>query len=439
MDRTASLSGIMRITAAFLVLLATFWSALGRAADAGGTAVTVSLDTAAAPAAAANPPDARLARVSAWITERAPACPPDAVVAAAQQFLEELQGRHPEQLDRLLGADFSIREVEPALLRQVAAQLKGPQWAGLREQLARRRIEAMLAASGESPAEADMLVAKIKETADYQYRRLVEGRIEDDDLASLLKGTRQGNAASPALVPEKPKALTAAEVMSEFARHNQVGSAADRLRAYMIEGRLRTAAGEDQRLLLFKMRPDRFRLVVQAGGSTRLILAGAGGRFWQQVPGHAAQAVNREAMGVRRYLGEYVDPLFGADGYTYEKVADGSPGNERIHRIAVRRPDGSGYVALVDRETFHEVGREEPDGSSERYSDFRNVGGVTFAFREEQVDREGRRGVLELTRVTPNPGLVGAFFEPPISDDQAYFVFERLAASGGPAPQPGAR
>ena len=429
----------MRLLPALLVLLAVGWLTPAPAAETDGPAVRVSLDPAGAPAAAANSPDARLARVSAWITERAPACPPDAVVAAAQQFLEELQGRHPEQLDRLLGADFPVREVEPALLRQIAAQLPGPKWTELREQLARRRVEATLAAGGESPASADALVAKIRETADFQYRRLLDGRIEDDDLAVLLRKVRQGDVAARPAVPERPKALSVAEILSEFARHNQVGSAVDRLHAYAIEGRLRTASGTEQQLLLFKMRPDRFRLVVRVDGITRLIVAGANGHYWQQAPGRGTESLSADAMGVRRYMGEYLDPLFGAEGYTFEKLADGAAGNEHFLRIAVRRPDGSGYVARVDPATFRETGREEPDGTVERYADYRDVGGVTFAFREEQVDATGRRGVLELTRVTPNPGLVDAFFAAPAPDDQSYFAFERLLAAGSRAPAPNGR
>ena len=75
-----------------------------------------------------------------------------------------------------------------------------------------------------------------------------------------------------------PKVLTAAEIVSEFARRNQDGSALQRLEALTIEGRIRTAAGEEQQLFLYKMRPDRFRLVVRAGGTTRFILAFDGRR-----------------------------------------------------------------------------------------------------------------------------------------------------------------
>ncbi len=411
------------------------FSACGWAAEATAPApiVTVTLDAPGAPAPAAKPSDARLARVSGWITERAPGCPPEVAIAAAQRFLEELEERHPEQLDRLLAADFPIREVESPLLRQVAAQLAGPKWASLREELARRRIETVRGTGEPGGPDAASLMARIKETSAVQHRRLLEGRLEDDDLALVLRKARQKGSAPAGRAPAAPKVLTAAEIVSEFARHNLDGSALERLQAYVVEGRLRTATGEEQHLLLFKMRPDRFRLVVLVDGATRFIMGGDGRRFWQQQPGQPPQAVAPEVIGLRRYLGEFVDPLLVAEDNHYELLGGGAAGPQKPYRIAVRRADGSGYVAQIDQATFREIGREEADGASARYSDFREIAGVTFAFREEAVDREGRTGVLELTRITPNPGLVQELFRPPAPDDQSYFAFERLLAKTSPA------
>lgn len=368
--------------------------------------------------------------MTGWIRERAPDCPPDLVVSVAQRFLEELQERHPEQLDHLLVEDFQVREVESALFRQIGSQLVGASWAPQREELARRRVEAMLVQEGSAAAaaaaDATSLMAKIKATSQVQSRRLLEGRMDEDDLARLLKKTRGNDTARAATTPEQAKVLTAAAIVSEFTRHNQVGSALQRLRAYTVEGRLKTAAGEEQRLLLFKMRPDRFRLAVLIDGTTRFIVAGDGQRFWQQAPGQPPQVVPTEKIGTRRYLGEFFDPLFSEEGVSFERLADGTSGGQKFYRLAVRRSDGSSYVAQIDMETFQENGREEADGGNTRYSDFRQVAGLTIAFREEATDKEGRKGVLELIRVTPNPGLIQDLFEPEAQGEQTYFAIEQL-------------
>jgi hypothetical protein len=249
--------------------------------------------------------------------------------------------------------------------------------------------------------------------------------MEEDDLARLLKKTRAGDSARKAPVSEQARVLTAADIVSEFSRRNQNGAALQRWRAYTVEARLKTSSGQEQRLLLFRMRPDQFRLAVVEDGSTRLVVAGDGREYWQQVPGRPPEILTRERIGTRRYMGEFINPLFSEEGFAFERLADGASGAQKVYRIAVRRADGSTYVSQIDMDGFFETGREE-GGRSTRYSDFRQIAGVTFAFREEATDSEGRKGTLELIRVTPNPGLIQDFFKPEAQGGQSYFAVEQL-------------
>jgi hypothetical protein len=426
--RTNILSVVLAVAAISVV----GWVAGADTKTEGQGTEALSLEGATVGPDAAKTGETRLARVTEWIRERVPGCPPEIMVSIAQGFLEDLQESNPDQLDRLLAPDFPVREVEPALLRQAAGHLKGPKWADLREEFSRRRIEAALMQEGLTPkaaaADAAALMAKIKNASQIQHRRLLEGRIEDDELTRLLNTVRGGDSVHPKATQVEPKALTAAEIVSDFARHNQVGGALQRLRAYTIEAKLKPAVGEEQHLMLFKMRPDRFRLAVLVDGDTRLIVAGDGTRFWQQAPGGTPQIIVAEKMGTKRYLGEFIDPLFAEEGFSYERLADGSSGGRKLYRIAVRRSDGSSFVAQIDMDSFRQVGREDTDGSNTAYSDFRQVAGLTVAFREEATDREGRKGVLELVRMSPNPGLIQDFFEPALQGGQSYFSVERLLA-----------
>ena len=383
---------------------------------------------------------AQLAAVQSWIKQKAPECPLNVSATVADLFLDDLQRRDPTKMEQLLSPDFPWSTFESMLLRQVGAKLTGASQGSAREEIARRRVGTLLATEGREPkaalGEAAGLLAKIKDASPAQYRRVVEGRMEDDDLQLMLKKVGESGAAPKAVVAAKPKVLTAADIVAEFSRRNQVGAAQQHLHAYVVEGRIKTAAGEEQELLLFKMRPDRFRVMIRKGGATRYILAGDGDRFWQQVPGQAPQPVPATALGQRRYLAEFADPLFADEGYTFERLEDGAAAGKKFHRIAVRRTDGTSYVAHVDGETFRETGRENEDHSVASYADFREVGGITYAFREEITDSTGRKGEFVVTRIAPNPGLIQALFTPPTRPELGYLQLEGFLTPASNAPAP---
>jgi hypothetical protein len=376
--------------------------------------------------------DAQLARVSGWMRELAPSCPPAVLASAAQHFLEELQWRQPDSLERLLTDSISARDFASMLLRHLAVQLTAAPQAALREELARQRVLVLLAQGNSAPAPtpqaAGALIEKLKDISQVYYHRLLEGRIEDEDLVPLLTEASQAGTASAPLAPAKPKVLTAADILAEFLRHNQKDQALDHLRAYTVDGTLTGFGGQTERLLLFKLRPDRFRLHVMVGDGTRYILSADGTQFWQQVPGGKAQAVSRQSLGLHAYLAEFINPLFGEmENYTFDRIEDGTLDSRKIYRIAVLRADGSHYVADIDAENFHEVGEDHPGDIHVRYSDFREVAGLTVAFREETSDAKGRGDVFVMKQFTANPGLVQEFFETR-PNDLNYFAFEHLAA-----------
>ena len=369
--------------------------------------------------------------VRAWISRSVPECPPEVATAAAEQFLGELESNHPQELDLLLSAGFPTRDFKSALLRRVGAQLTGESLGTLRGTVAERRISALLAAEepGTPAVPGAALLGKVRDLSDTQYRRLLEGRMDDDDLEVVLKKVRQPAGTRAGAEPAKPRQLTAQDIVAEFARRNLEGSAIHRLQAYVIEALLTTTTGEEQQLLLFKMRPDRFRLMMLKNGRTVYILGASGDRFWQQTPGRPAQVASAKSMGARRYMAEFIDPLFAEEGYAYERIADGQLAGKPTYRLTVKRDDGSKYVTVIDPETFREIAREDEDKSVSRYSDYRSVAGITLAFREEITDAQGRHGSLVLTRITPNAGLIEAFFEPPPAQAMDYFEIERVLAS----------
>lgn len=376
---------------------------------------------------------AQLEIVQRWIREEVPGCPPENAAQAAQRFLEVVQQRDPARVEQIMTPDFPRRAYQSTLLRFVGAQLGGAANTALREEVARRRLivlQAQDAGSGAISAtaaqDAATLLTKIRDLSEVFHRRLVEGRTEDDDVRLLLRKVRQAETGGKREEVLAPKVLSAAEIVSAFARQNQEGSAVSRLRSYAIEGRMRSPAGEEQTVFLFRLRPDRFRLAIAADGNTKHVLAFDGRRHWQQAPGRAAGIVPAEAMGQRRHLAEFIDPMFGEAGAKFERLSDGVAQGRPVFRIAVQRSDASRYVAQIDHETYRQVGRENEDKSVASYSDFREVAGVTIAFREEVTDPEGRKSVLELTRLTANPGLIQALFDAPTPSQLDLFALERM-------------
>jgi outer membrane lipoprotein-sorting protein len=245
---------------------------------------------------------------------------------------------------------------------------------------------------------------------------------------------RDAAAKAPVAAPAA-KVLTAADIVSAFARENQEGAALQRLRGYTLEGTIESAPGESRRVVLHRLRPDRFRFSLLAEGATSFVTAFDGTRYWQQSAGRAAQSVTREAVGRGRYLGEFVDPLFGEGGASFTRLEDGAEAGRPFYRIEVRRSDSSRYVSRIQPETFRQIGQENEDGSVARYSDHREVGGLWIAFREEVTEKDGSKRTFAVNRVTPNPGLIQALFEVPAPSAWNLHALERvfpaLAKEGG--------
>lgn len=383
------------------------------------------------------PKDARFARVRTWIDTLVSACPSEAANAAAKAFLEDLMERSgTTQIDQLLASAEPPRDIQSALLREIAANLSGTAEDGLRKSIARQRIQLVieknhLPLTSDSKG-ADTLLERIGRLSEARLRSLLEGRMEDDDLVFYLKRTGDVNTQAPSRLAGSGE-LTAKEIVAEFGRRNQNGTMMQRLQSYVIESRLKTAAGQEQRIFLFKLRPEFFRLAVFEGKDLLFIEAGNGTRFWMQQPGAQLKRLTKEKIGPRRYYSEFVDPLLDPDSYAFERLPDGAEGDIVYYRLRISRPDGSAYIARIDRKSYRQIANEQNDGTVIRYSDFREVGGLTLPFREEIADREGRKGTLETLRVTPNPCLIREFFEAPGQDEQGYLEIERLLAQAKPA------
>jgi hypothetical protein len=371
--------------------------------------------------------------------ERAPECPPDIAGIVATQFMDDLQTNHPASFEQLMSPKFPSNEFESTLLRDIASHLNGPSWTALKERLAVRRVR-FLVGKGDfdgasHPEDPAAIVARIRTSSDIHYRRLLDGKIEDDDLSFFIKKGEPGNEASRTVEDHMQRPVTADDIISDFSRRNQDGASLRRIQAYVIEGDVESQSNRTVHLLMFKLRPDFVRVVVMKDGLSRSVIAGHGGAYWRQAPGGITEDLGKAASAEMDNIGEFADPLFAEEAYLFSRLPDGAGASGTFFRIGVKRPNGSGFVAHIDPATLHEIGREEENGATSVNSDFRNIAGVTIAFHQESTDAKGIKTVFQISRFTPNSGVTQVMFSQPGPRDQGYFEIERLlAASDSPKP-----
>lgn len=376
------------------------------------------VDDAAAAQTAAQP----FSLVLAWLARNAPECPPAAAPEVAAKFVEQLSLLYPGETAQ---SDAALQRFEPLLWQTLAVCLHGSAYDNQRQLFALRRVRALAQRTTAGPERAEAAVTRLKKESPAAYRRLAEGRMEDEEIARLPGLAPERDQARSAAAAAAPKVLSAQEIAGEFARRNQVGAAAARLQSYRMEARLRNPDGSEQVVHLFKLRPDRFRMDLWSGRGEAVTVAFDGTRYWRQI-GTKVEPVDPAALGSLQHANEFLDPLFGAEGVQFTRLEDQVIGGRKCHALRVQRRDGSAYVAFLDQENYHELGRDNPDGTRIRYSDFRDLAGVTVAYHEAILRPGGQSASVEIRQATANADLIGIFFQTPAADRFDLAPLERM-------------
>ena len=369
-------------------------------------------------------------QLTTWINTQIPQVPAERDREIAKAFLTRVADRRPDLAEALRAGRTDINPFASELLRESAATLSAPEYAALREQLARRRVGIILKTNQEdaSDAAANSAIERLNTVSSVYKRKLVEGKVDDDDLWLLLKRIR-GHDTEKQAKAAVPHELTAAEIVDEYARRNQTGAAAQKLQAYSMQATLRTATGTTQKLTIFRMRPDLLRLVVSASDSTELVLIENGGQYWQEAKGQPTIAIPTKDIGSRKYLAEFLNPLFAQENYTFQRIEDEKIGDQKIYRLKVTRHDGSEYISCINAESFREVAHEKDNGLKIELNDFRDLGGVTVAYHETITSELGQQSQLQVERATANPGLIADLFQPNRAKTQEYYSLEAAFAA----------
>lgn len=375
------------------------------------------------------------ALVNGWLLENVPECPAAVIPEIAAKFIEQLSLQHPGDADRLVHGEVTLQPFESQLWQVTAVRLAGPAYEAARDNFALRRVTAVAAAEwGQNEAKhAAAALARLQNDAPANYRRLRDGRMDDEEVLRLpgLNPAREAERRQNAAAATQPKAMTAQEIAGEYSRRHQQGAAAAKLRAYVAEATLRGADGVKQTVTIFKLRPDSFRLHLQAPGQPAQVLAFDGARYWRQ-QGPKVETLDPAALGSLRYLNEFLDPLLEPETHQFERLEDGTFEGRACYRLRVQRADASRYVAVLDQENYHQVAREDASGAVTRYSDFRDFAGLTFAHREEMKGTDGAALTFEIRRLVANPGLISAFFAAPTAEQLDLGPLEQVLAKANP-------
>jgi hypothetical protein len=171
-----------------------------------------------------------------------------------------------------------------------------------------------------------------------------------------------------------------------------------------------------------------FKVVGDPGDPRSTFREGYDGNAWEWYgsQGFVVRTVGAANAALRHNLdpeGPFVE--YRAKGSTIERVPDMDVGGRPAYALRLTLLDGAASLVLIDRETFlitasrksmpvHAFG--DPVTSEERYSDYRAVDGIMFAFRYTETElATGREmssmhwGTIEVNRDLPRE-----WFSPPV-------------------------
>ncbi|MDX2187246.1 MAG: hypothetical protein SFV32_09960 [Opitutaceae bacterium] len=344
-------------------------------------------------------------------------------MTAAARFLGELYASNPSLSRATNLADLALGQRKSALLKALARESKASGAEASLDGLATARVQAILEAAALSPStqeEASRVLGEIRLTSSVYHRRLREGRMEDEDLLSMVRRIKNGRQERS--VGAAAREDSAASLLSEFSRNNQQGAAVARLRTYVVDCELKTSSGVNQRLVIARQRPDRFRLHVYEGGTLQMVLAGDRDRLERWTRGTSVAKFPQNDPGAAEFLVTFIEPLLEPEQFTVKKEGEEKvAGTEAVKLSLVDGRDGRRSTVWVDKADFRLLKRVNHEGTTMMYSDFRDEGGVRWPHKVETSDSRNRSSELIVKRIVANPGLVSDLFE--IGDTPAFDVF----------------
>jgi hypothetical protein len=257
----------------------------------------------------------------------------------------------------------------------------------------------------------DRFVGQLSGTALESFN---SGKMSDDEIqsrVSVFVGDLQAEAVRSAADPALAAALP---IIDAYLKAN-FGSATDRVESLCYRGTVEEGS-KVRHFVIFKRRPNMIRIHIVDGDIVIGVLGYDGKTAWSETYGKPAIELGGPQAEQISNAAAFDDPLqdYQAHGAVVRLVS--RPAEVPI-QLQIVDPDGTEMISTLDPSTHRQLSlRTKRPGKAwneMRFSDYRKVGAVNFAFRQEEWGEGGLRSTTKIDEVALDPGLIEPFFARP--------------------------
>jgi hypothetical protein len=374
-------------------------------------------------------------QVATQLRTRQPDLTPEQEEKLASAFLEHLRSRSPLAAEKLRGGRMEIDELNARLgvyLRDNPALLAGETARAVEDP--RSRVMALLAAETalapterERQALAEQFLQRLGETNRVAREALDAGTLSPEELRTRLASFLDGLRAAARAAQTDPVAATLPAIIDSYL-NDQLGKPQDRLQSLAFRGTVEDS-GRTLDFVVFKKRPGLLRMHVIEGGVVVRILAYDGQTAWTQGLGEPAVRAIGSLEAEIMEMARFDPPLAGYRERGATVTREDRPGGETID-LRVREPDGADVRVSLDARTLTELTQQQTSPLGERietrFRDHRKVGPLNVPYVQERWVNGKLRATNRITEVTPEPGLIDAFFARPGTGDLTYMNYQAV-------------
>jgi len=360
-------------------------------------------------------------RLYALLERGLPGATPERLAAVARDFEVQLHRSSPNLAMRFATGRMDDEELEPrvaAFLRKLEGTRAGVAAAAPAEP--RARVLAALGRQALAPAAeterdelADRFLTALAARSRIVHADLLAGRLSDENLDSRLAVFLEDQRA--AAIPEVPAATSAAAEAERFALRN-FGRPAERVDAIALRCTVELPDGRRD-LVVYRKRPDFFRLHFCENGIVTLATGFDGSRAWMQRPARPGVEVPAAEAAPLQRSARFDHALVGWEERGAVLTVVSRDDAKNLIRLSVREKEGTEIISTIDTKTYEETASEEhrPDGTVEetRFRDYRRFGILNVPQVQESWKGGTLRTTTRVTDVVLNPGLLDSVFARP--------------------------
>lgn len=287
-----------------------------------------------------------------------------------------------------------------------------------------KRDSAVASNDTERLALAERFLTRLTERSAMAGDSLRSGKMPAEELQSRVAVFISDLKAEAVAAKLDPSAVALEAVIDSFVRAN-FGRDGERVGAISYRGSLEEN-GAKREFVIFRKRPEKFRMHFVKDGLVVSVLGYDGGNAWRQAPGKAAQRIPAGEIATLHKVARFDPPLVDYRERGAQVKRDGKAESGPI-TLRIHEADGSELVSTIDPKTLSEVSTrmQRPGGGVEetRYKDHRKAGVLTVAHVQEQWVDGVLRSTTRIDQVRSEPGLLDSFFAQPENQNLGFMDY----------------